>query len=101
MMKGYTLYYKGLDVFFETDRVKMTRNLAREICHQLLIPDDPSVIYEIQTRARRAECTDDGEWINIRGENFGGLGQMRKDYAVKGIEPIYRLSDRKEKYSWE
>ena len=72
-MKGFTLFYKQKDYFFETERKNKTKALAKEICHKLFIPDGRAD--EVLWWLRKAECevkplANGTQLIRIHGDNF-------------------------------
>lgn len=75
---------RTFDIFFVSDRVNITKALAKEIAEALDYPVVDEVINYLMFRLNRAECNrkfiGKTEWINIQGEDFGGEGQMLTDY---------------------
>lgn len=89
-MKGFTLYARGKDFFFATDKTRKTRQLAKEIIRKLNgtgqfdIPDAPSVIDDVLYHLQKAECdiktlSNGKQYYEIHGDNFGGKGSFVDD----------------------
>lgn len=89
-MKGFTLYVKGKDCFFVTNKVRKTKQLAKEIIYKLNgtgqfdIPDDPAVIHDVLYYLQKAECeiktlSNGKQMYEIYGDNFGGKGSFVDD----------------------
>ena len=82
MKHGFTLYSSGVDYFFITDKVKKTRNLARQVCRALLIPDNEWGIHDVLHHLQKATLEVKGgerKYYEISGENFGGKGSFVDD----------------------
>ena len=92
---GFTMPYKGLDIFFATNRKRRDDKLAQLIACKLQIPDGgqtkKEILYWVQPAAARIMNIHGEDWLDIWGNNFGGRGDKLSDYAAKGIEPIYYL----------
>ena len=89
-MKGFTLYIKGKDYFFVSNKVNKTSTLAKKIIRALNstgdfnIPDNASGIDEILWKLNRAVCeihtlSNGRQMYEISGENFGGHGSFVDD----------------------
>lgn len=89
-MKGFTLYAKGKDYFFETEKIRKTKSLAKEVIRALNgtgdfdIPDNASGIDAVLWAIEKANCeirtTESGrQYYEIFGEGFGGKGSFVDD----------------------
>lgn len=94
-LTGFTMRYKGLDVFFATNRKRRDDKLAQLVARKLQIPDGgqtkKEILYWLMPASARIKDYGGEEWLDIRGNNFSGYGDKLSDYAAKGIEPIYYL----------
>lgn len=94
-LTGFTMRYKGLDVFFATNRKRRDDRLAQLIARKLQIPDSgqtkKEILYWVQPAFARIMNIQGEDWLDIWGSNFGGYGNKLSDYESKGIEPIYYL----------
>lgn len=89
MEHGFTLYMKGKDYFFITDKVRKTKSLARQICRAVLIPDAPSVLDAVLHNLQKATLEVKGDkrkYYEISGEGFGGKGSFVDDGNTVVIE---------------
>ena len=89
MKHGFTLYANGKDYFFVTDKINKTKNLARQICRAILIPDAPSVIDAVLWNLQKATLEVKGDkrkYYEISGEGFGGKGSFVDDGNTVVIE---------------
>ena len=89
MEHGFTLYMKGKDYFFITDKVRKTKSLARQICRAALIPDAPSVLDAVLRNLQNATLEIKGDkrkYYEISGEGFGGKGSFVDDGNTVVIE---------------
>jgi hypothetical protein len=90
--KGYALYYRGVDVFFVTSRIRKTRGLAVDICHALQIPDaSPSVLADVLYYGWFGEATERENDLEIRNATHGGYGNTYAQYEERGLKPLYFL----------
>lgn len=87
--EGFTVRFKGVDVFFVTARKRATKNLAREICRALQIPDNPGTIAEILYSGRFGTAEVREKYLEIRGDGFGGYGNFWNEYEQRGVKPLY------------
>lgn len=88
-MKGFTMYLKGKDFFFVTNRQNKTTALAKEIIRSLVnighdIPDDPDVVKEVLWYVQKANCEirtlgNGKQTYEISGDGFGGKGSFVDD----------------------
>lgn len=89
MAKGFTLYAKGKDWFFVTDKVRKTKTLARQICRAMSVPDAPSVIDAVLHNMQKATLDVKGDkrkYYEISGDGFGGKGSFIDDGNTVVIE---------------
>ena len=86
---GYTFRYKGVDVFFVTQRTRKTKGLAQAECRALLSPDDPAVIHDILYYGWFGECIVRDKDIEIRNSTHGGYGDFYEKYEKAGVKPVY------------
>lgn len=87
--EGFTVRFKGVDVFFVTARVRKTEGLARQICRALQVPAAPSVIHDILRYGWFGECEERDKDIEIRSSTHGGYGNFYEDYEKAGVKPVY------------
>ena len=84
-MKGFTLYAKGKDYFFETEKIRKTKSLAKEVIRALNetgdfdIPDTASGIDAVLYYLRNANCeiktlADGRQMYTISGDGFSTCG---------------------------
>ena len=88
-MKGFTMYLKGKDFFFVTNRQNKTTTLAKEIIRSLVnigydIPDHPDVIKEVLYYIQKANCeirtlSNGKQYYEISGDGFAGKGSFVDD----------------------
>lgn len=91
-MKGFKLYYKRKDLFFETELKNKTDNLAKKIIRAMVnsgydIPDNPDVRKEILYYLRKAECkieplANGKQLIRIYGDDFSICDIMPSEKTV-------------------
>lgn len=84
-MKGFLIYAGGIDVFIESDKIRRTKSLAKEIIRKLNgtgrfdIPDNASGIDAVLYYLRNANCeiktlADKRQLYTISGDGFSIVG---------------------------
>ena len=85
MMKGFTIFAGGIDIFIESDKIRKTQSLAKEIIRKLNgtgrfdIPDNASGIDAVMYYLRNANCeiktlADGRGMYTISGDGFSTCG---------------------------
>ena len=87
--EGFTVRFKGVDVFFVTARTRKTKELARLVCRALQIPDNPGTIAGILYFGRFGTAEVREKDLEIRGKGFGGYGNFWNEYEQRGVKPLY------------
>ena len=84
---GFTAFILNRDVFIITDQVNKSQTLCKTILNKLEIFITQNNVDELYRRLRRAniqlkKTTDNREYYEIYGENFGGGGDFLDEHKT-------------------
>lgn len=89
MRNGFTIFVKGKDYFFVTDRKYITETLVKKVIRHLPVPDNQWGMHDVRNGLLPATLEVKGQkrkYYEISGDGFGGRGSFVDDGMTVIVE---------------
>lgn len=94
-IKGFTMRYKGMDIFFRTKAIRKNKDLAKRVLRGLGLPDSATnmaaVLYYLSPAVGQYREIGGRLDFDIQTKNSGGKGGWVSQYREKGLREVIEL----------